>query len=705
VRNVAAEPTREATRNPASRLPEQRDCPPPPAPGVRGFRTDIEGLRAVAVLLVVAAHAGVPGLTGGYVGVDVFFVISGFLITSLLLREAERTGRISVARFYGRRAVRLLPAAAVVLLTSLAAARLFLPAVRLGDICRDALAATGYVANLRFAETGTDYLSADRPPSPFQHFWSLAVEEQFYLVWPLLMLAAAHLGRRRRPLGAVLAVLVAGSFLLSVTETARSQPWAYFGPHTRAWELGAGALLALGAARVRRLPGAVRAGLGWAGAAAILLAAWRFGDATAYPGWRAALPVGGAIALIAAGGAGTGRLLALRPLQVLGRLSYSWYLWHWPVLLIAPAALGLAGTVAQRLLLCAAALALAWATHRWLENPLRHRPALRDRPRRGLGLGAALSGTVAAAAVLLALLPHGVTAGGRRPDLRAAVATAADPAAELRRAIEASRRMGALPANLRPRLAAAGRDRARVWADGCHADVPATTVPADCVYGDPASSRTVVLFGDSHAAHWFPALETLAAERHWRLVEVTKTSCSAADVALWHESLKRAYTECAAFHRAAVARIRALRPALVVVGSSFNYRPATPAGDPAAQWRAAWDRTFDQLRSSGARVVALADTPYMGGPVPDCLAEPANTGDAANCTRTLSGALRGGDQRRVFLAYAGSERATIINPIAWFCTDVCPAVIGNVLVYRDSNHMTTTFAHVLVPLLARELPG
>ena len=224
----------------------------------------------------------------------------------------------------------------------------------------------------------------------------------------------------------VLAVLVVASFALSVTETARSAPWAYFGPHTRAWELGAGALVALGATRLRRLPAVTRAvaRLGRA-SAAIMLAARRYGDATAYPGWRAVLPVAGAVAVIAAGGRRRRRpLLAVRPMQVVGRLSYCWYLWHWPVLLIGPAALGLRGTVGQKLLLAAAALVLAWATYRWVENPLRHRPALRDRARRGLGLGAALSGAVAAAAVLVLVLPHAVPAGGRRPDLSATLAAA-----------------------------------------------------------------------------------------------------------------------------------------------------------------------------------------------------------------------------------------------------------------------------------------
>ncbi len=442
--------------------------------------------------------------------------------------------------------------------------------------------------------------------------------------------------------------------------------------------------------------------LAWAGLAAILLAAVGYDDATAYPGWRAIVPVGGAVALIAAGGAGAGPLLGLRPMQAVGRLSYSWYLWHWPVLLIAPAALGLRGTTGQKLLLAAAALGLAWATHRWVENPLRHRPALRRRARRGLGLGAALSATVAAAAVGIALLPHPVPAGKRRPDLRVTLAAAADPAAELTRTIEAGRRMGRLPRNLAPKLTAAGRDRPRVWSDGCHADVPVTAPPAGCVYGDPAGSRTVVLFGDSHAAQWFPSLERLALTRHWRLVELTKSSCSAADLLLWHDTLKRPYTECETWRRAAIARIEQLRPGLVVVGSSFNYRPATPETDLPAQWRAAWDRTFDQLQGSGARVAAIADTPYMSGSVPECLAEPANANHAGNCTRSLRSSLRGPEQRAVFLAYAG--RVTVIDPLSWFCTDACPPVVGNVLVYRDSNHMTTTYATLLAPLLGAKLP-
>ena len=688
---------------PTAPLPGQRAAAPSSVlPRGRSFRPDIEGLRAVAVLLVVLSHAGVPLLAGGFVGVDVFFVISGFLITTLLLREAEQTGRISVPRFYARRAVRLLPAAALVLLVTLLGARLFLPMVRLGEYARDAVAAAGYAANLRFAQVGTDYLSADQSPSPFQHFWSLAVEEQFYLVWPLLILAAAHLWRRRRSLAAVLGVLVVVSFVLSVTETARSAPWAYFGPHTRAWELGAGALLALGVSRLDRLPRLARAGLGWAGLAAIGLAAVSYDDATAFPGWRAALPVAGTVAVLAAGGAGVGPMLGLRPMQAIGRLSYGWYLWHWPVLLIGPAVLRVSGSLPQKLVLVAGALVLAWCSYRWVENPLRHRAALRRSTRLGLGLGLGLSATVAAAAVLLVLLPSSVPVGKRDTDLRTALDRSAQPAETLSRAIAATHGRRKLPANLTPKLVDAHKDRPAVWGNGCHADVPATVVPPRCFFGDPAGATTVVLFGDSHAAHWFPAMDRIAKQHHWRLVALSKSSCPAVDVRLRHASLKREYTECTAFHRSAMARIRQLDPALVVLGSSFNYEPAHPEADRNAQWRAGWGRTFDALTGGGARVAAIEDTPYMGKPVPECLAEQTDIG---KCTRSRAGALRGPAQRKAFLSYADSPRATIIRPLDWFCDATCPPVIGNLLVYRDSNHIATRYSAALAPLLEAALPA
>jgi hypothetical protein len=427
----------------------------------------------------------------------------------------------------------------------------------------------------------------------------------------------------------------------------------------------------------------------------IILAAARFDDNTAYPGWHAAIPVAGAALLLAADGAGVGRLLTLAPLQTVGRLSYSWYLWHWPILVIVPT-----HNTWQRLAVAAVALGLAALTHRFVERPIRH---LRDRPRRALGLGAGLSATAAVVACALVVLPHAIPVGAKQPDLRATLAAAADPGAALAGLIEQSRGLDVLPANLQPKLTRAAHDRASVWDNGCHVDVPVTAAPNGCVFGDPNSTTTVVLFGDSHAAQWFPALDLIAQQRHWRLVSMSKSSCSAADLPLWHDTLKRPYTECEAFHRSAIARITAIRPALVVIGSSFNYRPAYPEADEGKQWKTAWDRTFGELTATGAKVAAIADTPYMSQSVPECLAKPENQKHATNCRRSLHSALRGLVQRQVFLAYGVSGPARIIDPITWFCGDACPAVVGDTLVYRDSNHMTTTYSKALAPLLAAAL--
>ncbi|MFE3599399.1 acyltransferase family protein [Streptomyces sp. NPDC059142] len=323
-------------------VPASGGSAPPPG---HAPRLDIQGLRAVAVGLVVLSHAGVAQVSGGYIGVDVFFVISGFLITSLLLRELATTGRVSVRSFYARRALRLLPVSSLVIAVTLGGAWLFLSKARLAEYAGDALASALYAVNFRLAASGTDYLAQNGPPSPLQHFWSLAVEEQFYLVWPLLLLLTWRITRGRRRLAAVpLGVVCLGSFAAGVLLTDSSAPWAYFASFTRAWELGAGALLALGAGRLERLPAALAAPLTWLGLGCVTLAALSYDDTTPFPGHHALLPVAGTVLVLAGGCApaphGAGWLLGRRPLVWLGGLSYGWYLWHWPLLVIVPGGAG-----------------------------------------------------------------------------------------------------------------------------------------------------------------------------------------------------------------------------------------------------------------------------------------------------------------------------------------------------------------------------
>ncbi|MDI1461319.1 acyltransferase family protein [Catellatospora sp. KI3] len=697
-------------------LPRQPDGGDRPRAGHRtlAFRADIEGIRAIAVLLVVLSHTGLSALAGGYVGVDVFFVISGFLITSLLFAELTATGTLSVARFYARRMTRLLPASTVVVLATLAGAWLWLPPARFAEYVGDALASTVYAVNIRLAVIGTDYLHATADPSPFQHFWSLAVEEQFYVVWPLTLLLLAWYRRRRRlpHLGAsaavVIAVLAAVSFALSVSETQRSATWAYFGAHTRVWELAAGALLAFAAARLSRLPAGVATLLTWVGLAAVVSAALLFDNATPFPGYAALLPVGGTVLLIAGGCAaprlGARLLLDRAPMQWLGKLSYGWYLWHWPILMIAPTALGREPSVPLMLALSLVGLAAAAASYALVEKPVRRRRSLHSRPVRGIALGLSLSAVTAVAAFGISFTPPVVKVGEDAVDLASSLTGVSDQEAELARLLADSTAYQLIPANLTPSVTKAVDDRPRSYDDGCHLVFTAVTAPGACAYGDPGGDRTVVLFGDSHAAQWLPALERIAGERGWRLLSRTKSGCSAASVLPDSKTYKRAYHECSTWRESTLDEIGRLRPALVVTSSSDG-DGAGLAGAPTdveAVWTEGWQTTLRRLVIPGTRLAFISDTSWPKGNAPACLS--TNAEQVTRCVRPVGEALLNRPRRERAAAAAAAVGATVIDPTAWLCTDLCPPIVGDTLVYLDDSHLTATYSRLLAPLLERRLP-
>ncbi len=353
----------------------------------RTRRSDIQGLRAVAILAVVAYHAGLP-VPGGYVGVDVFFVISGYLITQLLWDELSAGGRISFATFYARRARRLLPSAVLVIVVTVVVSVAVLGPLEAKVVGKDAVACALYVGNYRFAFQATNYLNAHGPVSPLQNYWSLGVEEQFYLVWPALLLAASLIGRRSRgrhqrsstdrsrlAVTGTLAVVAVASFWMCVVLTQSNEPWAFFSLPTRAWELAVGGLLALAASHLRRIPGWALGVIGWAGIGAVAWSLFAFGPQTPFPGWAALVPVLGTGAAIVAGTrnltAGPARLLGLAPLQPIGAVSYTWYLWHWPALILAPYVVGHRLGLAQNVAISLFSLVLAALTTVFLEQPVR----------------------------------------------------------------------------------------------------------------------------------------------------------------------------------------------------------------------------------------------------------------------------------------------------------------------------------------------
>ena len=402
-------------------------------PTPKDFRPDIEGLRGFTLLAILGFHAEVPGVGGGFVGPDVFFIISGFVITGQLFREVSTTGTIKLRPFYGSRARRLLPVSAAVGVVTVIASAILLPPLQSRTVMGDGIACALYVGNYWFIARGVNYFATHVPPSPFQHFWTLGVEEQFYLLWPPMIIGTAWLIRRRarrrgdtdttsakRPYLVLLSVIAVGSFVLSFVATYAFSAIAYFSLPTRAWDLAAGGLVALTVDRWRRLQPRAAAITGWAGLALLLLACNQLSSTTHYPGAAALLPMLGTVLVLGAGCAlpslGCGRVLAWSPMRAIGRLSYSWYLWHWPFLVLAPALLGHPLGLTGRLAMVALSGAVGVLTLRFLENPLRYAPRLRRSPLRSIAVGGVASAVAACVGVaLLERIPNSV---GHGHDLR-----------------------------------------------------------------------------------------------------------------------------------------------------------------------------------------------------------------------------------------------------------------------------------------------
>jgi peptidoglycan/LPS O-acetylase OafA/YrhL len=688
-----------------------------------GFRPDIEGLRAVAVIAVVLYHAGIPGATGGYIGVDVFFVISGFLITGLLWREVTTANTIRLSRFYGARARRLLPAAATVGIATAVGAAVALPPLQARSVLVDGIASALYVGNYRFAMQGTDYLASDIP-SPFQHYWSLGVEEQFYLVWPVLIIGTAWLFRRLRrdtgdasgatPYAVVLALIAAASLAAAVWWTRTSPPFAFFSLPTRAWELAAGGLVALSIRQWRRLPLRPAAIVGWGGLALIVLTCTQLGPHTRYPGTAALLPVLGT-ALVIGGGCvtaslGAGRVLCLPAMRAIGRVSYSWYLWHWPVLLLMPALLGMPASLPLRLTATLVSAGLAVITLHLVENPGRFAVSLRRSAKASLAVAGVASGVTACACVLLLMVvPVPVGHGKAAPKANivalppTAVPTLSPQEAAVRQgftqardAVAASADLRAVPSNLDPSLAKAPADKAAVFVNGCTRswrDVG----QSECATGDTASPTAVALVGDSHAAMWDPAMQLVAEQRHWRLETLAKVTCPLQELHITSPYLGREYTECEQWRGEIMARLKAEHPRLVVLDMSRRYGAdfGFVSYDPA--WISTLADTVTQLRSIGATVLVLGPVPDPHSSVPTCLS--GHLDDATACAPPRSVAVNNnGIAAEQTATTGGGGHYTDLTDL--FCSpDRCPVIVGNTLVFRDDNHVTTEYAQLLAPVM------
>ena len=646
------------------------------------FRPDIEGLRGIAILLVLLFHAGLPWTPGGFVGVDVFFVISGFLITGKLWRESQQPGGLNITRFYAWRIRRLLPAALVaVALISLVGLLLAAPLDR-SELAADGAASALSLANMRFIGS-VDYFAATTSPSPFLHFWSLSVEEQFYLVWPALIVLLTWRGGSSRRLIVALLIGVVASFALSIWLTDTSPARAFYLLPTRVWQLGVGGLLALvGVMGTSRRAGA----LAWAGLAAVAVAGVALTAEMPYPGLAALLPTAGAVALLYGGAAPSGpvRLLAAAPLRFLGKISYSLYLWHWPLLVLPLMFLERALTGVEVVASVAVAIGVSWLSWRFVEQPFRYG----DRSRRATSWSAIRVGV--AGILSVALFTQGLAAA--LPSSAVAVQPTPSPSGSP----VASDGPITLPADLTPSLASARDDEERLRGDGCLAFERVTT-PPNCVYGVKGSAITIALVGDSHASHWFPAIEAIALERGWRLLTFVKVSCSFTTLVQRNLALKREYRECTAFNEATVARLNQIKPALTIIVNRRTFRPIEENITSALAGAALGEMV---ARIPGATVI-LVDTPDPGRDVPACLSK--HPSDIRACLFTQDDA----DNREIGIAErvaADVSGARLIDLTANICTEwPCSPISGSVLIYRDEDHMTATFSRSLAAPLGVEI--
>ena len=636
----------------------------PTAPHRAAFRTDIEGLRAIAVGAVILYHAHVGLFAGGYVGVDVFFVISGYLITTRLVRDAARDRRVSIREFYARRVRRLLPMATVVMLATMVTSLATQNVLELRrTTLPDARAAAWFVSNISFARSGTTYLAEAGKVSVFQQYWSLSAEEQFYLVWPLLMVGIVMLSTRtstslRAWCVGALAVLITCSFWLSV-QGSRSNPIdAFFLLQYRAWELAIGALVAVGATTIARWIRPYRATLAVIGLVAIGYSIVAYSERTTWPGFAAAVPVVGTALVIAAGlesrSGPAGRFLGLRPMQATGRYSYSLYLWHWPIIILF---------VQERdysfpavVLALVATTLLSMGSFRLIEKPVRSSRWLGARTNVCLALGALL--ILLVTVVSFALAPLSRLDSGRR-------------------VVTASRIPGSqpiptdfVPVGMRPPLLRG------TSADDPNAERNRTCNElGQCSYGDAEAKTTVVLFGDSHAGHWAPALDVLAREKGWRVERLTAggTECNAMQPA----------GDCGPWITRTWKQIEELKPDLLILSGNF-YRPSR--NGPSIK-----DKAVKAARRApaGTRVAIFSNTPTSAEDVPFCLAD--NLTKTRRCEPTASEPWFTALNHE--LADAAHEvGAEFVDLTPMLCRqDRCPVVAEDVLVYRDASHLTSAF--------------
>ncbi|MWV50428.1 acyltransferase family protein [Rathayibacter sp. VKM Ac-2803] len=681
-----------------------------PVVNTQKVRPEIQALRALAVSLVLLYHLFPGAAAGGYVGVDVFFVISGYLITAHLLRELDSTGGIRLGRFYLRRARRLLPVSLVVLLATAIATALFVPQVHWIAFAQQFVSSALYFQNWQLAANAVSYSAISSDASPVQHFWSLSTEEQFYLVWPAILLIAWATAVRGGKSGlvsarAILLVVTLASFAYSLYLTSTNPDVAYFSTFTRAWEFGCGALLAAFALALKPTRSSTSA-LSWAGIIAIAVSALLYDDQTPFPGFAAALPVLGTAAIIIAGSPSTRfaptALFRLRPVQYLGDISYSVYLWHWPVIVIVPLAVYGISKIALVAIVLAATFTLAPLSKKFIEDRFRTaRPAsssTTSSARRGdLSTVLRLVGgmavvCVAAGGLWYATTERAASAERTLAEVRSTVGVTCFGAASL--TSQGACAPTGSPVVPDPVFATDNNPN-----EACKQALSSAEV-ITCGFGSERSdAESVLLVGDSHAQRWLPALLPIAEEENWHITTMWKSSCALSTVAL---EADRANGTCSTWSRDALAQIEKggfdVVIATSVNGVEFVHDEGESSIEAGARGMAdAWE----QIEAAGIPVIAILDNPRPGlaglMDPPSCV---LSQDDPSRCDFSREEAL---PEDPIRLAAKAAD-VPLVDMTEYFCSgETCQSVIGDVLVYRDDSHVIDVYAETLSPFLEEKL--
>jgi peptidoglycan/LPS O-acetylase OafA/YrhL len=650
-----------------------------------GVRADIQALRALAIASVLLFHVWPNSITGGFVGVDIFFVISGYLITGQLWRQEQRTGKVDFTDFWSRRARRLLPASLLAIALTTLATYFFTTPSWFLKVKAEGIGATFYAQNWVLIGKVTNYLTDDGTKSPFQHFWSLSVEEQYYIFWPIVLWLALFAVRRiprlnnRVLLTSVLSLILVGSLAYSVWLTYLLPQNAYFNTFTRAWEFAAGALLAVALSPKTGTDAASaqatetnRSGLWfWAGTALMAYSIFAFNQATPFPSWYAGIPVLGAV-LALHGGQSQSRLiprwwLQLKPIQFVGDISYSLYLWHWPVLILAPWVLKRDLTIWDSVGIVAISVLLGWLSKRFIEDPVRFGYLSRLPNARQL---------MSAGLVMLLLLglSSGLGIGATAKFKEITRSFKLDP-----------------PLN---NLTNGGAQARETW--DCKVTREGTGFKT-CQKGDPTGTLRVAFIGDSHTRQWFVPLDDMAFKYHWNVTAISKSACTLVDPALFPANMT--HFSCKGWNQQLLSYLQATKPFDLIINSN-----STLVTDGRSDVAAAYKSMVQKITAKGhTRFVVIKDSPKPDPNFLPCL-EIWMQQASVKCAVSRTDGLTPPDVLPA--AVSGMPNVQVIDLTESFCNlKTCSPVQGNLVVYRDNSHITSTWAKHLEPVLDASIPA